>query len=323
MSSSVEATTDSAPASKRARTDDLPHHFPLLPITSERTVAAAGSLKCEKTCFIASYPKSGTTWLQNVVWQLIAASGDAPALKHISDFAPFLEADRSWDHSGATSALADPAASFHSKVGRLRAFNTHLLHSMLPRGPAAKILYVTRSPADVVTSFWHHLSHQSVEDGGYSGEIGGFVDEFLRGDLPYGAWRLQVGSWLAAAKDDERVLVLSYEELKSDLLAAVRRIAEHLNLSVSEETLRETVLPRLSVEDMKANLATFEPKSVRWTDKGDGFTFVRKGEMGDSVNLLSAEQLRAIEQACWEPRDVYSPLLDALRERSMAALPVP
>ena len=29
---------------------------------------------------------------------------------------------------------------------------------------------------------------------------------------------------------------------------------------------------------MKRNIACFEPKSVAWKDKGDGFQFVRKGE---------------------------------------------
>jgi len=41
---------------------------------------------------------------------------------------------------------------------------------------------------------------------------------------------------------------------------------------------------------MKANVAKFEPKSVSWVDKGDGFQFVRKGQVGASRELFTAAQ---------------------------------
>ena len=293
-----------------------PSAFPLLPITSARTLRWIEAMEPgDRSVFIASYPKSGTTWLQYIVWQIVAAhresTGGPPLdLAHISDFAPFLEADRTWEDG----RVADPAASFQRAAG-FACFNTHLLHHMLPpasgAGSRAKIIYVSRAPADVCTSFWHHLSHQAVADGGYASDLPAFVDDWLGGKIAFGAWRPHVGtrahhvaprgnhalhipsrwqaprtqwhaqsvasgSWLAAAASDSRVLVLTYEKLKSDLLGCVRHVADHIGCGgLSDQQLQE-ILPRLSADYMRANLQVFAPKSVRWVERGDGFTFVRK-----------------------------------------------
>ena len=80
-----------------------PSAFPLLPITSARTLRWIEAMEpVDRSVFITSYPKSGTTWLQYIVWQIVAAhresTGGPPLdLAHISDFAPFLEADRTWE----------------------------------------------------------------------------------------------------------------------------------------------------------------------------------------------------------------------------------
>lgn len=176
-----------------------PSAFPLLPITSARTLRWIEAMEpVDRSVFIASYPKSGTTWLQYIVWQIVAAhresTGGPPLdLAHISDFAPFLEADRTWEDG----RVADPAASFQRAAG-FACFNTHLLHHMLPpasgAGSRAKIIYVSRAPADVCTSFWHHLSHQAVADGGYASDLPAFVDDWLGGKIAFGAWRPHVGA---------------------------------------------------------------------------------------------------------------------------------
>ena len=87
---------------------------------------------------------------------------------------------------------------------------------------------------------------------------------------------LASGSWLAAAASDARVLVLTYEKLKSDLLGCVRHVADHIDCGGLRDEQLQEILPRLSADYMRANLQVFAPKSVRWVERGDGFTFVRK-----------------------------------------------
>ena len=60
----------------------------MLPITSTATVSACAALPLKAgDIFVASFPKSGTTWMQHIVHTL-ATNGDSP-LDHISDACPF------------------------------------------------------------------------------------------------------------------------------------------------------------------------------------------------------------------------------------------
>ena len=59
---------------------------------------------------------------------------------------------------------------------------------------------------------WHHFSHMEAVDGGFTGGLGEFVDEWLAGRIAFGTWRAHVSKWLAAAERDSRALVLRYEQ---------------------------------------------------------------------------------------------------------------
>ena len=140
--------------------------MPALPITSARTIlnmktlpVAAGDI------FICSYPKSGTTWTQNIVYQLVTRG--AP-LAHISEYVPFFESDRTWADDdargggGGGPTVAEPYRSNFEAVGR-RMFNTHCRWEMMPRGDGAKYVYLVRDGRDALVSFYHHLTHQARE----------------------------------------------------------------------------------------------------------------------------------------------------------------
>ena len=148
--SMIRAAADGIPEDAKLAPTEIPKEaiaedeFPLLPITSASTLAAIKQLATgPRDVFIASYPKSGTTWLQAIVFEL-ASLGTDVVLDHISNFTPFLEADRTWTPGGE---IAEPAASHQAALG-WRGFNTHLLHRHLPAGEKMRILYVIRDAAD-------------------------------------------------------------------------------------------------------------------------------------------------------------------------------
>ena len=60
---------------------------------------------------------------------------------------------------------------------------------------------------------------------------------------------------------DERVLVLHYEEMKEDIGGAAARIARHLGLELTEAEMGGAV-DRMSFEWMKANAGAFNPRCV-------------------------------------------------------------
>ena len=61
---------------------------------------------------------------------------------------------------------------------------------MMPKTSAqnVKYIYMTRNAKDVCNSFFHHLSHQAPEDGGYEGSRDDFVREWSEGKIAFGAW---------------------------------------------------------------------------------------------------------------------------------------
>jgi len=262
----------------------------MLPITSDSTVAACAALPLrEGDVFVASFPKSGTTWMQHIVHTL-ATDGNSP-LPHVSDACPFFEVDRTWDNGELVASVQ----ANHSKIGR-RIFNTHLRWSMMPKSSShARYVYLTRRAADACVSFYHHLAHQAEEDGGFPGTLEEFVTEWAAGRAPFGSWSAHLKSWLSGeAAADPRVLVVSYEELKKDLRGCVGRVNSHCGFGLSDARLDE-LLPRFAFEWMRANEAQFHPRSVRWVQRKEDtedFHFIRAGRVGDGATAVSAQVLQ-------------------------------
>ena len=90
-----------------------------------------------KTVYVCSYPKSGTTWLQALIYNLLS-NGDQKSLEHISYYSPFYEIGNTWQMEEKKIALM---YTKHHQSINYRVFNTHLLPDMLPQ-PSANVKYV-------------------------------------------------------------------------------------------------------------------------------------------------------------------------------------
>ena len=276
--------------------------MPLLPITTPATLEACRTLNLDeqRTVFACSHPKSGTTWLQAMLYEIVT-KGEL-ALDHISNYSPFYESAATWDFRDGGASISPRFSSGHDAIG-WRMFNTHLWWSLMPKaGDGARFVYVLRSPRDACASFWHHLSHQAVEDGGYEGSLDAFVRDWAEGRIAFGRWTDHINSWLrpdaetlATAARDPRVLVLSYEDMKRDIRASTVAVAKHIGVNLTASQV-DAIVPKLAFEHMKANNERFAPRSVRWRDRGDGFQFVREGRVGGSKALFNAEQMATLDR---------------------------
>ncbi|NWI15880.1 ST2B1 Sulfotransferase, partial [Crypturellus soui] len=64
----------------------------------------------------------------------------------------------------------------------------------VPLSPCPQVVYTVRDPRDVLVSLYHFA--RGFRPYGDPGDIGDFMERFLRGDVPFGSWFDHVRGWL-------------------------------------------------------------------------------------------------------------------------------
>jgi hypothetical protein len=234
--------------------------------------------------FIVSYPRSGTTWLQMIVYQLMTDDA-AITFSHVSEVMPWLE-QRIWTNAfGAISCRTGPRRVFKSHLPYGPGFLT------IPKGPC-KYIYIARDGRDVAMSFYRfYESHLR-----FQGSFDEFFHLFMRGKVQFGSWFKHVAGW-RAAREQPNVLFLSYEEMSKDLLGAIGRIALFCGFEVTHDEL-ERVASRSTFEFMKHHEAKFDHLTELQLRLGiRPGQFLRRGELGHGENALNEAQAAAFENA--------------------------
>ena len=119
--------------------------------------------------WISSFPKCGTTWTQEMVWNIVNNLDFEAAKRKTLDLrVPFLELsglveERIFENMNEQDKahILNVTASldFCGNLTRPRIIKTHLDYEMLPRqvkDKKPKLIYVTRNPRDVVVSSYNH-----------------------------------------------------------------------------------------------------------------------------------------------------------------------
>ena len=280
------------------RLEPLPD-MPLLPITSEETIASCRALPVTNNdIFVCSYPKSGTTWTQNLVCRSLAAKIGMvlPDDWHLSQSAPFYEVNQYWKNHEEDPSRRRVAAKRPLEVDNVtfRVFNTHLRPHQLP--PNAKCIYVMRDPLDVLTSLYYHLANMDEADGGYTGTPQALCAEFQTGTVVYGKWQDHMEAWLGGKNNDgsgSEILLLHYEDMKTNLDEEATKLARFLG--VQEEALARVVdnaVPHCTFAAMRTERWRYTPVTVQWKkNKSTGKPyddFVRAGRIGDGASFLDS-----------------------------------
>src|SRR5690349_9403135 len=169
--------------------------------------------------FIVSYPKSGTTWMQMILYQL--TTNGSMNIPHIDVVVPHFE---------ETLVLQNKRVS---DLPPPRIVKTHLPYHAVPKGPG-RYIYVMRDGRDVAVSYFHQLLFHRLRP--VSNNFNEFFKHFLRGDIPYGSWFDHLNAWLKNGKK-LRVHFVTYEELTNDLEGTIRGIAAFCDLNIDESEL--------------------------------------------------------------------------------------
>lgn len=225
--------------------------------------------------FIATYPRSGTTWMQMILYQM--TTGGDMDFPHISAVCPWFE--RNIVAGRDLEALPSP-----------RIFKTHFRYRLLPKRPCRHI-YVARDGKDVAVSLFNfYRSHF-----GFHEDFSTFFEMFLQGRVEGGSWFDHVAGWRARAGSPD-VLILFYDDLKTDLEANIRRIADFLDLDLPPDRMTR-ILERSSFEFMKRHESQFDhTNEVLWETGVQEHAFLRTGQSGGGAGQFSASQTRRFEE---------------------------
>ncbi|KAM4834009.1 sulfotransferase 2B1-like [Thomomys bottae] len=227
---------------------------------------------------LVTFPKSGTTWVQQVL-SLIFCEGQLWPILHLPTWsrAPWVE---QVSFSRLLSQL-DPA--------RPRLLTTHLHATAL--APAlmkskARVVYVARNPKDVLVSFYHfHRVANFLPD---PGSFDDFLDEFLKGTGFFGSWFEHVKGWLRL-QQDLTMLPITYEELYQDPRGTIQKLGSFLQHPVGPAE-EELILEHSSFSFMsQSSVANYSLVSTHIIDQSRG-KFLRKGVVGDWREHFTPEQ---------------------------------
>ena len=220
--------------------------------------------------WVVTFPKSGTTWTQEMVWQIINKC-DFEAGKQLLDIRfPHLELKTLGQGTNTLEQLDEAVDP--------RFIKTHLPLSFLPSNllETAKVIYVARDPRDVMTSYFHH--HRLIKSLDYIGDLPTFARRFIKNQVRTGPYFQHVEeAW--TLKDNPNMLFLFYEEMKKDLKSVIRQVCDFLSCSLSEIEI-EKLLDHLDIKNFRNNPAVNcedQQKSNAFSKDG---SFIRKGKVG-------------------------------------------
>jgi aryl sulfotransferase len=239
---------------------------------------------------VATYGKSGTTWTQQIIGQILFNGDDTVDLGQIS---PWL------DLRVPPKEVKLPMMEAQT---HRRFLKTHLPVDALVFSPKAKYLYVGRDGRDVLWSLYNH--HVNANDAWYAalndtpGRVGppiarttldvvSYFREWLDRD-GYPFWPLweNVRSWWAI-RDLPNVKLVHFANLKRDLSGEMRSIARYLDVA-ADEAKWPTLVEHCTFDYMKKHAALSAPLGGSlW--EGGAETFINKGVNGRWQNLLTAE----------------------------------
>ncbi|HQU16102.1 MAG: sulfotransferase [Chromatiales bacterium 21-64-14] len=246
---------------------------------------------------IATYAKSGTTWMQQIIAQLLF---DGREGLNVPEMSPWMDL--------RIPPKADKLASVEQQEHR-RFVKTHLPVDALVFSEKAKYVYIGRDGRDVLWSLYNH--HATANEAWYEalndspGRVGPpigqppssiiqYYHDWLDQDgQPWWPFWENVRSWWAI-RGLPNVYMTHFANLKSDMGAEIRRIAEFLDIPVNEQRW-EAILRHCSFEYMKAHAEKSVPLGgIFW--EGGAATFIHKGTNGRWRAILTEDEIAEYER---------------------------
>ena len=248
------------------------------PFVKEEDIRKSASFQLrEDDVFIATFPKCGTTWTQNIIYKLHQAH-ETDVFEGLGDH--LLEAIPWLEDSDQEEVSQRPSPRY---------LKTHNPYQHLSKDPAVRCKYVvvTRNPKDACVSLYHHARAFSVFQFSGPEDFPAFAELFLQGLVESGDWWRFVREF-RENREDLEILFLKYEDLHGKSEESVRRLNSFIGLpELSEEKLGEVISQTRFGKMSKDPAANYS-----WRDdaRNEGKPpFMRKGKVGDWTNCFTKD----------------------------------
>ncbi len=273
--------------------------------------AAPANRQPANLVWLASYPKSGNTWMRVFLWHLLRPAADAPgeseeSLDFLTRFAPkasghvdlferFLAkplAEATFEEVAAVRPRVQAAIAAASNG--MVALKTHSALGVSYGTPTidlsltAGAIYIVRNPLDIAVSLSAHfgtsidvaIDRMCLENCMVSS------DDVAAPEF-WGSWSQNVGSWTGA--QNPMIMPVRYEDMLSVPELVFPAVAEFLHLQPSDEQLamarRASSFEHLKETEERSGF----PEAMR-----DGQHFFREGRAGGWREILSEDQVRRL-----------------------------
>jgi aryl sulfotransferase len=246
---------------------------------------------------IATYAKAGTTWMQQIIAQLLF-HGD-PDLE-VAELSPWMDLRVPPKHVKLPLVESQTHRRF---------LKTHLPVDALRFSPKAKYIYIGRDGRDVVWSMYNH--HVNANQMWYDalnktpGLVGPPIERphadirrywhewITRNGHPFWPFWENVRSWWQI-RNLPNVLLVHFSNLKRDMPGEIRRIAAFLEIPINESRW-PAILEHCSFGWMKKNATKSVPLGGAFWDAG-AEVFINQGVNGRWTETLTSDDSAQYEK---------------------------
>jgi hypothetical protein len=260
--------------------------------------------------WIASYPKSGNTWVRAFLHNLVKAANGERDEQDINEMARFSTWDLDKkryahflgfepDNAIHRSEIAATRHAVHQQVADaaeglifVKTHNCLVMdrgHVTVNFAATAGAVYIVRNPLDVAISYAHHadvpvddtIEYMSMTDA----ETGGSDTAVYE---VHGSWSQHVWSW---TRNDNRALhVMRYEDMLAEPKKTFAALARHLLIDCTPQQL-ESAIDRSSFARLQSQE---KEKGFRERHPNADGNFFRDGRAGQWMSVLTPAQVERI-----------------------------
>ncbi|MDP5081408.1 MAG: sulfotransferase domain-containing protein [Winogradskyella sp.] len=214
--------------------------------------------------FIAGFPKSGNTWMQNLIAGI--------------------------QYGIETSMLPDKLTQelvpdvhgkhYYKRFNDVMFFKTH----ELPRKEMRRVIHLVRDGRDAMASYY--AMNQAIKNRITLEEM------FVQGKGIYPAlWHEHARKWLENPFNSD-ILIIKYEDLIRDACTELKKVVAFAKIECTEEVIYRSIKGN-SFQEMKKKEKVFGWDNKDW-DKNENF--IRKGKIGSYKNEIPIELIKDFQK---------------------------